>query len=114
MGPFGVQLTLLVGPTVPVPAPLPLTENIDKIEINQSDEGRSGFQIVFSRGALRSGRRVRLPDSREPVAAARQSRGDHGHRQCDAAGADGRFDRASPVEPGNAPGAGTFTSAAMT
>ena len=47
MNPFGIQLTLLVGPTVPLPAPVVLTENIDKVEVNQSDEARSGFQIVF-------------------------------------------------------------------
>lgn len=50
MNPFGIQLTLLVGPTVPLPAPVVLTENIDKVEVNQSDEARSGFQIVFRAG----------------------------------------------------------------
>lgn len=50
MSTFGVHLTLLIGPTVPVPAPLMLTENLDRVEINQSDAGRSGFQIVFRAG----------------------------------------------------------------
>jgi hypothetical protein len=47
---LGIHLTLLIGPTVPLPAPLLLTENIDKVEVNQSDESRSGFQIVFRAG----------------------------------------------------------------
>jgi hypothetical protein len=50
MSSLGVQLTLLVGPTVPLPAPALLAENIDRVEINQSDAGRSGFQIVFRAG----------------------------------------------------------------
>jgi hypothetical protein len=47
---LGIKLTLLIGPTVPLPAPLLLTENIDKVEVNQSDQGRSGFQIIFRAG----------------------------------------------------------------
>lgn len=47
---LGIKLNLLIGPTVPLPAPLLLTENIDKVEVNQSDQGRSGFQIVFRAG----------------------------------------------------------------
>ncbi|MDH4273642.1 MAG: hypothetical protein OEW08_01245 [Gammaproteobacteria bacterium] len=47
---LGIKMTLLIGPTVPVPAPILLTENIDRVEVNQSDQGRSGFQIVFRAG----------------------------------------------------------------
>ncbi len=109
MGPFGVQLTLLVGPTVPVPAPLPLTENIDKIEINQSDEGRSGFQIVFRAGRsgpagvfdylivanplLRPGNRVVIMVIVNAMPRVLMD-GLIAHHQ---------------LSPGNAPGAGTFT-----
>ncbi len=47
---LGVRLTLLIGPTVPIPVPSLLSENLDKVEVTQSDEGRSGFQITFKAG----------------------------------------------------------------
>ena len=43
-------LTLLMGPTVPVPAPPVLLDALDHVEVTTSDTGRSGFQIVFSAG----------------------------------------------------------------
>jgi len=53
VSPLGVKLTLLVGPTVAVPAPPQLTEALDGVEVTHSDEGRSGFQLTFQ--ADRSG-----------------------------------------------------------
>jgi len=50
MNPLGIHLTLLIGPTVPVPAPALLTENLSKVEVEQSDAARSGFQIQFDAG----------------------------------------------------------------
>lgn len=47
---LGVHLTLLIGPTVPVPAPLPLTESIEEVKVTHTDSGRSGFQITFKAG----------------------------------------------------------------
>jgi hypothetical protein len=47
---LGIHLTLLVGPTVAVPAPSPVTEALRSVEVTHSDEGRSGFQIVFEVG----------------------------------------------------------------
>ena len=47
---LGIHLTLLIGPTVPVPAPPMLTEALQSVEITHSDEGRSGFQITFQIG----------------------------------------------------------------
>lgn len=47
---LGVKLTLLIGPTVPVPAPVFLSQNLDKVEVTQSDTERSGFQITFKLG----------------------------------------------------------------
>ena len=44
---IGLHLTLLMGPTVPLPVPEPALEMLDSIEVTHSDEGRSGFQIVF-------------------------------------------------------------------
>jgi len=50
MDALGTHLTLLIGPTVAVPAPLPLMEALQSIEVTHSDEGRSGFQITFQVG----------------------------------------------------------------
>jgi len=47
---LGVKLMLMIGPTVPLPAPAILMQHLDKVEITQTDEGRSGFQIVFRAG----------------------------------------------------------------
>jgi hypothetical protein len=47
---LGIHLTLLIGPTVPVPAPPSLTDALDRVEVTHSDEGRSGFQLSFVAG----------------------------------------------------------------
>ena len=47
---LGIHLTLLIGPTVPVPAPPNFLEALDTVEVTHSDEGRSGFQITFRAG----------------------------------------------------------------
>jgi hypothetical protein len=47
---LGVRLVLWVGPTVPVPAPYPLTSAISKVEVQNSDDGADGFQVTFSLG----------------------------------------------------------------
>jgi len=36
-----LRLTLLVGPTVALPAPAPLMDALDKVEVTQTDEGRT-------------------------------------------------------------------------
>ncbi|OUL36289.1 hypothetical protein BV375_00350 [Nostoc sp. 106C] len=43
----GIRLSLFIGPTVPLPAPPNLIQALDNIEITQTDEGRSGFQLSF-------------------------------------------------------------------
>jgi hypothetical protein len=48
----GLHLTLLMGPTVPLPVPQPALEMLESVEVTHSDEGRSGFQLVFK--AIRS------------------------------------------------------------
>ena len=50
MATLTTTLTLLIGPTVPVPAPPLLLDALDHVEVTTSDRGRSGFQIVFSAG----------------------------------------------------------------
>jgi hypothetical protein len=47
---LGIHLTLLIGPTVPVPAPLMLMEALQSVEVTHSDQTRSGFQITFQMG----------------------------------------------------------------
>jgi hypothetical protein len=47
---LGVRLTLLIGPTVAVPAPFDLTQRLAKVKVIHSDEARSGFQLTFHTG----------------------------------------------------------------
>jgi hypothetical protein len=47
---LGIQLTLLLGPTIAVPAPLPYLEALQSAEVTHSDQGRSGFQLTFQAG----------------------------------------------------------------
>jgi hypothetical protein len=47
---LGVNLTLLIGPTVAVPAPLMLMQALQRVEVTHTDEGQSGFQITFQVG----------------------------------------------------------------
>lgn len=47
---LGTHLTLLIGPTIAVPAPLPYVEALQSVEVTHSDEGRSGFQLTFAAG----------------------------------------------------------------
>ncbi len=47
---LGINLTVLIGKGVPSPAPRFLVEEIDSVEVTQSDDGTSGFQIVFRLG----------------------------------------------------------------
>ena len=46
----GINFTLLIGPTIPVPAPPFLIESLQNAEITYNDDQRSGFQITFSIG----------------------------------------------------------------
>ena len=47
---FGTLFTLLIGPTVPLPAPTYLMEALERVEVQHSDSGRSGFQLIFKLG----------------------------------------------------------------
>lgn len=47
---LGVHLTLLIGPTVAVPAPPWLLEALDGVEVKNAGEGSSGFQLTFRVG----------------------------------------------------------------
>jgi len=47
---LGVHLTILAGPAVPIPLPSNLMQSLQSVEVTHSDQGRSGFQIVFQVG----------------------------------------------------------------
>lgn len=47
---IGTLLTMLVGPTVPVPAPSRFMESLESVEVTHNDENRSGFQMTFKVG----------------------------------------------------------------
>jgi len=47
---LGTRLTLLIGPTIPVPAPPSFLEALENVTVTHSDQGRSGFQITFRAG----------------------------------------------------------------
>lgn len=47
---LGVRLTMLVGPTVAVPAPSELMEALQSVEVTHNDTDRSGFQMTFAIG----------------------------------------------------------------
>jgi hypothetical protein len=47
---LGTHLTLLIGQSVPVPAPLKFVEAFERAEVTHSDERHSGFQITFKVG----------------------------------------------------------------
>ncbi len=66
---FGaLNLTLLIGPLmVPLPAPLPVTEALQRIEVNSSKE-RSGFQITFGMGKSSPLQLALLPARRDLAA----------------------------------------------
>jgi len=42
-----IKLTLLMGPTVPVPVPQPVTDALQSVEVRHAAGQRSGFQLTF-------------------------------------------------------------------
>jgi hypothetical protein len=47
---LGIRLSLLIGPTVPIPVPLLLSEALQSVQVTHSDEGSSGCQLTFQLG----------------------------------------------------------------
>lgn len=47
---LGLHLSLKLGPSVPAPAPESLMAALQSVEVTHTDEGRSGFQLVFGLG----------------------------------------------------------------
>jgi len=47
---LGVHLQLLMGPTIPVLAPLKVNEALQSVEVTHNDVGKSGFNLIFQIG----------------------------------------------------------------
>ncbi len=47
---LGIHLTLMIGPTIAVPAPFGLAEALTGVEVTHNDQGKSGFQLTFQVG----------------------------------------------------------------
>jgi len=45
---LGARLQLLIGPTVPLPAPFPVVNALVSIEVTNRDAERDGFQMTFT------------------------------------------------------------------
>ncbi len=43
----GIQLTLMMGPIIPLPAPRVVIDALDSVEVHTSDGAASGFQLKF-------------------------------------------------------------------
>jgi hypothetical protein len=50
MADLGIRLQLLIGPTIPVPAPYGVVDALDSVEVTNQDHDRDGFQMTFSIG----------------------------------------------------------------
>jgi hypothetical protein len=47
---LGIHLTLLIGPTLPIPASSALIDSLVSVEVTNTEQGRDGFQITFAAG----------------------------------------------------------------
>src|SRR5258708_6512810 len=56
----GVHVTLMIGPSVPLPAPLPVMEALSSVQVNSSKD-RTGFQLTFTVGKTSILQLVLLP-----------------------------------------------------
>lgn len=63
----GIDLTLRLGQSGSQPAPRQLLEALQSVEVTHSDEGRSGFQIVFQAGRSGVGNRQDYPLFNSPL-----------------------------------------------
>ena len=48
LNPLGTKLTILMGPTVALPVPPSFAQSVRSVEVTQTDEGRSGFQLKLA------------------------------------------------------------------
>jgi hypothetical protein len=50
MSALGIQLTLMLGPTVALPAPPEYLQTLQSVQVTHNDTSRSGFQLTFQAG----------------------------------------------------------------
>lgn len=53
---LGVRLQLMIGPSVPVPAPYDVVDALLELEVSHNDRQRDGFQMTFSLGRRNTSR----------------------------------------------------------
>lgn len=63
----GVRLTLLLGPTLPTPAPPTIVEALQSAEVTHADDDRSGFSITFQLGRSAAGAPQDYPLLKHPL-----------------------------------------------
>src|SRR5260370_2465646 len=63
----GIRVTLLIGPTVPVPAPPDLLQSLEQLKVTFDDSGASGFEITFRIGRASPGELVDYGVLRNPL-----------------------------------------------
>jgi len=63
----GIRVTLLIGPTVPVPAPPGLLQSLEQLKVTFDDSGASGFEITFRIGRASPGELVDYGVLRNPL-----------------------------------------------
>ena len=63
----GVHLLVLLGPTVPRPAPASLLASLERVEITQPDDGPGAFQLLFTAGRGGPGGRLDHPVVSTPL-----------------------------------------------
>jgi len=63
---LGTHLTLLIGPTVPLPASPELVRGLRSVEVKNRDKGRSGFELHFTIGRAGPADVADFPIQRDP------------------------------------------------
>ena len=58
---LGVRLQVLIGPTIPVPAPYDVVDALLEVEVENNDRERDGFNMTFSLGRKPTARDYLLP-----------------------------------------------------
>lgn len=68
--PLGLRLTVLAGPTLPIPLPAPLTARLRSVVVTESDEERSVFTLTLDAGRSSTGGAFDVPGLTGPPLAA--------------------------------------------
>jgi hypothetical protein len=69
MSALGVRLTVLAGPTIPLPLPAPIAARLTSARVTETDENRSVFTVTFDAGRSGPGAALDTPMLSSPVNA---------------------------------------------